>query len=61
VSAEDRTPPKRDEDLQSAETRLRNEIARERRKEEAQIKAVKIGCSAIIALMVIVMVVMFFL
>jgi hypothetical protein len=50
-----------EEELRLAETRLRNEMARERRKEEAEMKAVKIGCSAILALMVLAMVVMFFL
>ena len=51
--------PPQESDLQKAERRMRDEMARQRRAEEAQLKAVKVGCIGIIVAVVVIMVVLF--
>jgi hypothetical protein len=51
--------PPQESDLQKAERRMRDEMARQRRAEEAQLKAVKYGCIGIIVAVVVIMVVLF--
>lgn len=49
------------EEARRAELRMRDEMSRQRRAEEAQIKALKFGCIGVITLMVLLLVLGFLL
>ena len=51
---------KHQEELELAETRLRAEIARHRDREQAQLKALRVGCFTIVGLTMIGMALAFF-
>jgi hypothetical protein len=60
VSPEDNKPAKQQDEQRLAEARVRSEMARQRRQEEAQLQALKIGCFGISALIVIALAIAFF-
>ena len=51
--------PSQETEQQRAERRMRDEMVRQRRAEEAQLKAVKFGCSGIIVAVILIMIVLF--
>ena len=53
------TEPPHESEAQQAERRMRDEIARHRRAEAAQLRAVKTGCIGLIVALVLVMLVLF--